>query len=149
MKILKIIIAMSIMISASGCNQYIKTTDTTNNHVYYGAFNRRDMIHADVIVFEKGSDKICDGAVYINAPSRSITFKNDRVDAKMVLGCNDGTLMDLSWQLRKGSFNDGFGEGIDQLNNKYKFASISKSQFKEIAEVKKVNFHTKTHFLKY
>jgi len=133
--ILKLSLICSLGLLTTGCNQYI--TSTTNGDVYYGGYNRRDMIHADVKLFQKGTNKICDGSVYLNAPSRSITFKNDRVDAKMVLGCNDGTLIDSNWQLRKGSFS---GEGVDQLNNKYSFKTVSKKEYKKVAEHDKIKF---------
>ena len=60
-------------------------------------------------------------------------MKNDRVDAKMKLGCNDGTILDLTWQLRKASFADGSGEGYDQFKNVYKFKTVSKEEFKNAA----------------
>ena len=126
------------MISVCGCNKYI--VSTTPENIYYGAFNRRDMIHADVKVYKLNSNQECDGLVVLNAPSRSITLKNDRVDAVMKLACNDGTLLDLDWELRKGSFSSGSGVGIDQFNNKYEFKTVSKDVYKKIAEKNKITF---------
>lgn len=137
-------------LASSGCNKYF--ISTTPENTYFGAYNRRDFIHADVRVYKKNSTQICDGSVYLNAPSRGITMKNDRVDAKMKLGCNDGTILDLDWRLRKGSFSDGKGEGIDQFNNHYKFKTVSKGVFKNIAGDKiKVTFPNDRHqsYLKY
>ena len=111
---------LAICISTSGCNQYITTEITSEDgDVYYGAYNRRDMIHADVKLFQKGTDRECDGVIFLNAPSRSITLKNDRVDATMIVGCNDKTIIKSVWQLKKRSFNDGWGEGVDQFNKIY------------------------------
>ena len=133
MKNIKNIIFVSLLtLICSGCNQYF--ISTTPENTYYGAYNRRDFTHADVKLFKKNSELVCDGSIYLNAPSRSITFKNDRVDAKMKLGCNDGKILDIVWQLRKGSFNDGTGEGVDQFNNIYKFTTVSKSKYKTIAK---------------
>lgn len=138
-------------ICSTGCNQYITTEITDNDgNIYYGAYNRRDMIHADVKLYQKGTNKICDGIIFLNAPSRSITFKNDRVDAKMILGCNDKTLMNINWQLKKRSFNKGFGEGVDQFNNIYQFKTISKKEFNEIATIKKIKYADENEsYLKY
>ena len=121
-----------IVISCSGCNQYF--VSTTPENVYYGAYNRRDFIQGDVTLFKKNSDLVCNGVLYLNAPSRGITFKNDRVDAKMKLGCNDGKIIDSAWRLKKATFNDGWGEGVDQFNHKYAFKTISKSEFKKVAD---------------
>ncbi|CDE59548.1 unknown [Fusobacterium sp. CAG:439] len=148
-KALKLLFVLSLMVSATGCNQYIRTQNTSDGHIYYGAYNRRDMIHADVKLFQKGTKKECDGVVFLNAPSRSITLKNDRVSAKMKLGCNDGSLMDIDWQLRKGSFKDGFGEGKDQLNNVYKFTTMPKSEFNILNEGHKIEFAKENSLLKY
>lgn len=148
-KALKLLFVLSLMVSATGCNQYIRTQNTSDSHIYYGAYNRRDMIHADVKLFQKGTKKECDGVVFLNAPSRSITLKNDRVSAKMKLGCNDGSLMDIDWQLRKGSFKDGFGEGKDQLNNVYKFTTMPKSEFNILNEGHKIEFAKENSLLKY
>ncbi len=140
-KHLKLIITCFILVIATGCNKYI-TSEVTNDkgEVYYGAYNRRDFTHADVKVFQKGNSKVCDGSVYLNAPSRSITMKNDLVDAKMLLGCSDGTIINLDWQLRKGTFSDGSGEGVDQFNNVYKFKTISKKEYKKVREENKIKF---------
>lgn len=148
-KALKLLFVLSLMVSATGCNQYIRTQNTSDGHIYYGAYNRRDMIHADVKLFQKGTKKECDGVVFLNAPSRSITLKNDRVSAKMKLGCNDGSLMDIDWQLRKNSFKDGFGEGKDQLNNVYKFTTMPKSEFNILNERHKIEFAKEDSLLKY
>lgn len=148
-KALKLLFVLSLMVSATGCNQYIRTQNTSDGHIYYDAYNRRDMIHADVKLFQKGTKKECDGVVFLNAPSRSITLKNDRVSAKMKLGCNDGSLMDIDWQLRKGSFKDGFGEGKDQLNNVYKFTTMPKSEFNILNEGHKIEFAKENSLLKY
>ena len=148
-KALKLLFVLSLMVSATGCNQYIRTQNTSDGHIYYGAYNRRDMINADVKLFQKGTKKECDGVVFLNAPSRSITLKNDRVSAKMKLGCNDGSLMDIDWQLRKGSFKDGFGEGKDQLNNVYKFTTMPKSEFNILNEGHKIEFAKENSLLKY
>lgn len=140
-----------ISISACGCNQYITTEITSQDgDIYYGAYNRRDMIHADVKLFQKGTDKECDGVIFLNAPSRSITFKNDLVDATMILGCNDKTIITTEWQLKKRTFNDGYGEGVDQLNRIYQFKTISRKEFKEIAEKQKIEFaNDEDSYLKY
>ena len=148
-KALKLLFVLSLMVSATGCNQYIRTQNTSDGHIYYGAYNPRVMIHAGVKLFQKGTKKECDGVVFLNAPSRSITLKNDRVSAKMKLGCNDGSLMDIDWQLRKGSFKDGFGEGKDQLNNVYKFTTMPKSEFNILNEGHKIEFAKENSLLKY
>jgi len=146
----KIIFISAITFIFSGCNQYFVSTSPQNT--YYGAYNRRDFTHADVKLFKKDSKLICDGSIYLNSPSRSITMKNEKTDAKMKLGCNDGTILDITWQLNKGSFKDGTGEGVDQFNNSYKFSTISKGEFKKIAEDKvKISFPSdhKKSYLRY
>ncbi len=137
-KILMTLCLLSVAICTSGCNQYFKATQ--NNTVYYGAYNRRDMIHADVKLFQADSNIFCDGMIFINAPSRAITMKNDEVDAKMLLSCNNGKLVNSDLTFRKGSFDKLSGEGVDQLNNKYKFEEIKKSEFKENFGNNKVKF---------
>ena len=120
----KIIFISAITFIFSGCNQYFVSTSPQNT--YYGAYNRRDFTHADVKLFKK--------------------------DSKMKLGCNDGTILDITWQLNKGSFKDGTGEGVDQFNNSYKFSTISKGELKKIAEDKvKISFPSdhKKSYLRY
>lgn len=148
-KFLKLLSILTLMTLTTGCNQYVRTQNTSDGHIYYGAYNRRDMIHADVKLFQKGTNKECDGVIFLNAPSRSITLKNDRVSAKMKLGCNDGSLMDIDWQLRKDSFKDGFGEGKDQLNNVYKFTTMPKKEFDILNEGHKIEFAKENSMLKY
>ena len=142
MKIIRVIKTLVLIIlvafSTSACNKYL--TVKTNSATYYGAFNRRDMIHADVKLYKLNSDVYCDGVIFLNAPSRSITFKNDLVDAKMFLSCSDGKLIDSNLQFRKASFDKGFGEGVDQLNNKYVIEEISKNDFKENINLKNIQF---------
>lgn len=142
---------LGISLYTSGCNQYITTEITSQDgEVYYGAYNRRDMIHADVKLFQKGTNLECDGVIFLNAPSRSITLKNDRVDATMIVGCNDKTIIKTEWQLKKRTFNDGFGEGVDQFNNIYSFKTISKKEFQEIAGSQKIKFAKENEsYLKY
>ena len=148
-KALKLFLISALVLSTCGCNKYIKSTH--EGDLYYGAYNRRDFIHADVTIYKKDSDKVCNGVVFLNAPTRSFTMKNDRVDAKMKLGCNDGSIMDMKWKLRKGSFTDGYGEGTDQFNNKYTFKTISKVEFKKIADIKRVKYPNSKNpsYLKY
>ena len=152
-KIINILIIGLIGLSCCGCNQYFTsevTTGVESSEVYYGAYNRRDLTFADVVLYQRGSEKRCEGVVHLNAPSRSITLKNERTDAVMRLACTDGKLMNLSWQLKKGSFKDGYGEGIDQYNNTYRFKTVSKGQFKEVAGgKKKVIIPSKNSLLKH
>lgn len=121
----------------TGCSKYIKATvmlpegaSESQAQVYYGAYNRRDNIWADVILYKKNSNDYCNGTFYINAPSRSITMKSDRVPAKMRLACSDGKVMDFNWMIRKSSFSDGYGKGFDQNNTYYYVSTINKSEFK-------------------
>lgn len=135
-----------------GCNQYFisdNSEDTNNKDIYYGAYNRRDLTWADVVLYKKGSDKKCEGVIHLNAPSRSITIKNDRVDAIMKLACTDGTLMSIDWELKKKAFADGFGKGIDQYNNTYNFKTVSKDEFQTIAEDNEIEIPNKEFLLKY
>lgn len=148
-KFLNIILIGLIGISAAGCNKYF-ISENTSNDSYYGAYNRRDMTWADVVVYKKESDKRCEGVVHLNAPTRSITMKNDRVDAIMKLACTDGTLININWQLRKGSFADGFGEGVDQYNNSYRFKTVSKGEFQQAADENvKIKIPSDSSLLKY
>lgn len=150
-KISNLIVLLLVSFITAGCNQYISSEVTDVNNVsktYYGAYNRRDMVMADVIIYEKNSENYCDGVIYLKAPSRSITMKNDRVDAKMKLACTDGKLMDINWKLRRGSFSDGTAEGVDQYNNTYKFKTISKKQYK-YNYGRKVEIPNKEFLLKY
>lgn len=127
-----------VTIFTSGCNQYFKATQ--NDVVYYGAYNRRDFVHADVKLFQANSDVFCDGMIFINAPSRAITMKNDLVDAKMLLSCSNGRLVDSNLMFRKASYDKLSGDGYDQLNNKYKFEEIKKSEFKNNSGINKIQF---------
>lgn len=137
-KILMTLCFLAVVICTTGCNKYIEAEK--NGTIYYGAYNRRDMIHADVKLFQANSDTFCDGIIFIDAPSRAITMKNDLVDARMHLTCSDGKLIASTLKFKKGSFDNLQGEGFDQLNNKYKFREISKSEFKELSEKTKVQF---------
>lgn len=137
-KILMTLCTLAVIVCTTGCNKYIEAEK--NGTIYYGAYNRRDMIHADVKLYQANSDTFCDGIIFINAPSRAITMKNDFVDAKMHLTCSDGKLVTSTLNFKKGSFDNLQGEGFDQLNNKYKFREISKSEFKELSEKTKVQF---------
>lgn len=151
-KILNILLIGFIGTFCCGCNKYFTsevTSVTQDKDIYYGAYNRRDMTWADVVIYQKGSDKRCEGVVHLNAPTRSITMKNDRTDAVMRLACTDGTLMNINWQLRKNSFADGYGNGVDQYNNSYSFKTVSKGEFKEIAGNHKVQIPNKEFLLKY
>ena len=88
--------------------------------------------------------------IFLNAHSISITLKNDRVDATMIVGCNDKTIIKSVWQLKKRSFNDGWGEGVDQFNKIYQFKTISRKEFKEIASSQKIEFAKENEsYLKY
>lgn len=139
MKKLQIIFLMLfIAFNTSACNKYLVVKG--NSGVYYGAFNRRDMIHADAKLYKFNSDTFCDGVIFLNAPSRAITFKQDFVEAKMFLSCNDGKLIDSNLQFRKGSYDRGFGEGVDQLNHKYVIEEISKKEFREKSKMKNIEF---------
>ena len=73
-----IIIICWISVFTSGCNKYISAK--VNDDMYYGIFNRRDMVHADV-------------------------------------------------KMKKGGFDKPEGIGVDQLDNKYEFSTISKEVF--------------------
>ena len=137
-KILMFLCLSFVVVCTSGCNKYIKAQK--NDTIYYGAYNRRDMIHADVRLYQLGSKTYCDGIIFINAPSRAITLKNDLVDAKMNLACNDGKLIDSDIKFRKGGFDRMQGTGIDQLNNIYHFEEITKSEFKEKSALKNITF---------
>lgn len=137
----KAFITFSILLCSiflTGCNKYISAN--TNGQEYYGAYNRRDMIHADVKLFKKNTDVYCDGIVFINAPSRSITIKNDDVNAKLHLACSDNTLIDAKLLFRKGSFDECKGTGFDQLDNKYEFKEITKDEFIENLGSRKIEF---------
>lgn len=135
-----------------GCNQYFISDNKDNNQaddIYYGAYNRRDFTWADVVLYKKNSDIKCEGVIHLNAPSRSITIKNDRVDAIMKLACTDGTLMSIDWELKKKAFADGFGKGVDQYNNTYNFKTVSKEEFQAISEYKEIEIPDKEFLLKY
>ena len=151
-KLLNMLIIGLIGISTCACNQYFTsevTSGVPDKDIYYGAYNRRDMTWADVVIYQKKSNKRCEGVVHLNAPTRSITMKNERTDAIMKTACTDGTLMNIKWQLRKGSFADGYGTGVDQFNNTYSFKTVSKGEFKEIADNPKVQIPNKEFLLKY
>lgn len=112
----------------SGCNKFIYAQNSQND-IYYGIFNRRDMIHADVKMYKINSSVTCDGMIFLNSPSRAITLKNDFVDAKMILSCSDKKLIDADLKMTKGNFDNPSGFGIDQLDNRYSFSTISKNEF--------------------
>ena len=76
-KILLVLCFISVAFCTTGCNLYFKVKQ--NDVLYYGAYNARDMIHADVKLYQQNSDVFCDGVVFLNSPSRAITLKNDLV----------------------------------------------------------------------
>ena len=149
-KVLNTILIGLIGIICSGCNQYfISDAGTPDNNVYYGAYNRRDFTWADVVMYQKGSNKYCEGVIHLNAPTRSITMKNDSADAIMKMACSDGTLININWQLKKRAFADGFGSGVDQYNKTYNFKTVPKSEFLEVADNPQVQIPDKDLLLKY
>jgi len=121
----------------SGCNKYIAVN--SDDSVYYGVFNRRDMIHADVKLYKQDLSVNCDGMIFLNSPSRAITMKNDTVDAKLILGCSDKRLINADLKMTKGGFTNPYGVGVDQLNNKYNFTTISKNEFQKNIKITKHN----------
>ena len=137
-KVLIVLCLVFITLCTSGCNLYFKVKQ--DDSLYYGAYNSRDMVHSDVKLYKQNSDVFCDGLIFINSPSRAITFKNDMVDGKMLLSCSDGKLIDSKLLLRKGSGDRIVGEGYDQLNNQYKIQAIGKSEFKKKSGIKKIKF---------
>ncbi len=144
-KFLLMIILLSTIFTTA-CDKYI--TAQNNNEQFYGYFNRRDMIHADVILYKKNSSVICDGVIFLNAPSRSFTLKNDQTDAKILLGCSDKRIIDANLKMRKGSFDKPYGLGIDQFDNKYTFSTIKSIEYKKNVSRNKKELN-KTNFLKY
>ena len=131
-KILLIISVVTIPFITTACSNYLSINNGAEP--FYGIFVKRDMIHADVRLFQKNSNVLCEGSIFINAPSRSITMKNDFVDAKMLLTCNDGRLMDSDLKFRKASFDQGVGVAFDQYNNRYEVKEISKKEYKRFEE---------------
>ncbi len=138
---LKFIFICLLACTVSGCNNvYIKSENANvNDKVYYGALKGRDSIHSDIVVFQKNSDLYCDGVFYLRSGTKS-ALKDNFNNSKMILGCNDGTLMNITWQFIKGSLKEGTGEGVDQYNNVYKFKTITKKEYEVIAENQKITF---------
>ena len=132
-----ILVIISISMLTSGCNGYI-TAKTDKNDIYYGVFNRRDMIHADVKIYKKNSPVTCDGVIFLDSPSRAFTLKNDVVNAKMRLSCSDKKLIDADLKMTKGSFDKPYGSGVDQFNNSYNFSTITKSVFQNNIKTTKI-----------
>ena len=129
-KIFLLFSIISISMITSGCNHYFKAEKINgNNDIYYGVFNTRDKNQADVKFYKKNSIIACDGIiVFSNNPV--ITDKNyKRIPGKMTLGCNDGTVMDVNWLVRRTDHTTGYGKGVDQYNNIYNFTSIGKYEF--------------------
>lgn len=151
-KLFLLLSILTVSVLSTGCNQYFVAEMTgSNGDVYYGSFNRRDMVQSDVKLYKKNSPMTCDGIMFLYNPARGYNLGNSRTTAKMVLGCNDGTVIDTNWQLRKHSYKDGFGDGVDQFNNKFTFKTISKYDFEQNVkrEVKFVNDKTTNYYLKY
>ena len=143
-------VIFSISVLTTACNQYI-SVKVDNENIYYGVFNRRDMIHADVKLYKKNSPVTCDGMIFLNSPSRAITLKNDRVDAKMVLSCSDKKLINGDLKMTKGHFDKPYGLGLDQFDNRYVVTSVSKKDFKNnvnISEIKLID-DKNSYLLKY
>lgn len=134
-KVKSIFLLCMIALVSSGCNKYICVK--SDNELFYGLFNRRDMIHADVKLYKKDSAVTCDGMIYLNSPSRMITLKNDDVDANAIIGCSDKKLIKANFTMSKGGFDRLNGEGLDQFNNKYLFETISKDDFVQNVSGKK------------
>lgn len=151
-KFLNILFVGVIGMTCCGCNKYFTsevTSGVNDKDIYYGAYNRRDMTWADAVFYQKGSSKRCEGVIHLNAPTRTITMKNDRVDAVMKAACTDGTIMNITWQLKKNSFADGYANGFDQYNKTYSFRTVSKGEFKKVADNPKVQIPNKEFLLKY
>lgn len=129
-KIILLLGIVSISLMTSGCNQYFKAEKVNgNNDIYYGAYNRRDRVHSDVVFFKKNSNVVCDGTLYLYNATRGYNLSDKMGDAQMNLGCNDATVINANWKLRKSSYKDGYAEGVDQFNNVYKFTSIKRYEY--------------------
>lgn len=154
-KVFYLLLIFCLPLCFTGCSHYISAdVEAPNSGLYYGAYRLSDLIHADVQLFKKDSDEVCGGVMYLFAPNKTSTFalKNIRSKAKMKLACSDGKLFDIDWELRRITYNNGFGEGIDQFNNKYNFRTISKEEFKQISDNHKINneaYLQKSNMLKY
>lgn len=151
-KIFLLFSIITVSVLASGCNQYFRA-DMVNGHndVYYGTYNRRDMTQADVKLFKRNSTMVCDGIMFLDNSTRVVNLSNKYAPAKMVLGCNDGTVIDANLFMRKKDYNKGYGEGVDQFNNVYKFKDVPKSEFKNNVKQKYkfVSDKTTDNYLKY
>ena len=125
----------------AGCGDYVSVKN--GNNIYYGTYYPKDFIHYDIKLIEKNSNVHCEGMLFLNSPSRSITFKNDIVDAKFVAACTDKKLLSADLKTTKKTFDNPYGTAYDQYNNQYFFSEVtekevkqnlSKSQIKQLKE---------------
>ena len=121
------------------------------NVIYYGVFNARDSVQADVKLFKRNSTMVCDGVMFFDSTRKAILANNKRVPANMSLGCNDGTVIEGNWLVRRNDFTKGRGQGIDQFNNIYDFDSVSRYEFRKNVKQKLVFVNDKStdNYLKY
>ena len=151
-KIFLVFSIITIALMSSGCNQYFKAEKQgPQNDIYYGVFNARDSVQADVKLFKRNSTMVCDGVMFFDSTRKAIFDNNKRVPAKMSLGCNDGTVIEGNWLVRRNDFTKGRGQGIDQFNNIYDFDSVSRYEFRKNVKQKLdfVNDKTTDNYLKY
>lgn len=136
-KHLKIFILLLFPLLLSGCsNQYI--TGNGSGKEFYGAFRSIDFTHCDVVLYSVKTDQKCAGTLYLDNTQKAVKDENKVKwsEAQSNLACNDGTLLDINWKAH--SLTNWNGEGLDQYNQKYEFHVITKKNYKELENNKKI-----------
>lgn len=118
-----------VTLFTSGCKKYIHAH--SDNIDFYGVYNSRDLVHADVKMFRKNTDVTCDGVIFLRPDKKVIYFEKEPIDGDLMLGCSDKTLLKARIRMNKPRFNELSGTGVDQLDNDYVFKAISRKEFKE------------------
>ena len=128
-KYIGLILLFFVAICTSGCDSYIMAQSQNDN--YYGVFKQRDLIQADVKLIKKEPHVVCDGVMFLNPKSRILSYKDNNIDANLILGCSDKSLIKARLKVENRKFKNISGQGFDQFDNMFIFSSISEKEFKK------------------
>ncbi|MCR5265670.1 MAG: hypothetical protein K6E29_03645 [Cyanobacteria bacterium RUI128] len=133
-----ILLICLIALFTSGCKRYIHAY--SDNADFYGVYKSRDLIHADLKMFKKDTNVTCDGVIFLKPDKQIVYFEKEPIDADLMLGCSDKTLLKARIRMNKPRFEELSGTGIDQFENDYVFRAISRKEFKANVGRKKYKF---------
>ena len=118
-----------IYVFSSGCTKYIHASCATSD--FYGTYKTRDLINAEVIMYKKNSNIICNGEIFLRPDKKLYYLINSPIDGNIDLGCSDKTLIRARITMTKPRFDKLNGSGYDQLDNLYSFETISGKVFRQ------------------